>query len=92
MGQRWPAAGSGALTVAMRVQDLLKEVAIIFITSSLSHRICKIQCKEKEKFIIQKDLLLIYDIFPSIVKCLFSIRELEKKVFNLMFKFVSKNI
>ena len=34
MGQQWPAAGSGALSEAVRPQDLLKEVAIIF-TSTL---------------------------------------------------------
>ena len=31
MGQQWPAAGSGALSEAVRPQDLLKEVPIIFI-------------------------------------------------------------
>ena len=35
MGQQWPAAGSGALSEAVRPQDLLKEVAIIFITSTI---------------------------------------------------------
>ena len=35
MGQQWPAAGLGALSVAMRAWDLLKEVAIIFITSTI---------------------------------------------------------
>ena len=34
MGQPWPAA-LGALSVAMRAWDLLKEVAIIFITSTI---------------------------------------------------------
>ena len=33
MGQWWPAAGLGALSVAVIAWDLLKEVAIIFITS-----------------------------------------------------------
>ena len=43
MGQWWPAAGLGALSVAVCAWDLLKEVAIIVITSttvsvqSLSH-------------------------------------------------------
>ena len=32
LGQRWPAAGLGALSVAMHSWDLLKEIAIIFIT------------------------------------------------------------
>ena len=34
LGQRWPAAGLGALSVAVRARDLVKEVAIIFITST----------------------------------------------------------
>ena len=34
MGQQWPAAGSGALSAAVRAWDLLKEVAIIFIQFS----------------------------------------------------------
>ena len=34
VGQRWPAAGSGALRAAVHAPDLLKEVAIIFITST----------------------------------------------------------
>ena len=35
MGRQWPAAGSGALSAAMRVWDLLKEITIIFITSTV---------------------------------------------------------
>ena len=35
MGQQWPAAGLGALSVAVHAWDLLKEVAIIFITSTI---------------------------------------------------------
>ena len=35
MGQQWPAAGSGALSVAVCPWDILKEVAIIFITSTI---------------------------------------------------------
>ena len=31
MGQRWAAAGSGALSAAVHVRDLLKEVAITLI-------------------------------------------------------------
>ena len=34
MGQWWATAGLGALTVAVLAQDLLKEVTIIFITST----------------------------------------------------------
>ena len=35
MSWRWPAAGSGALSAAVRAWDLLKEVTIIFITSTI---------------------------------------------------------
>ena len=35
VGQWWPAAGLGALSVAVRAWDLLKEVAIFFITSTI---------------------------------------------------------
>ena len=35
MGQQWLAAGLGALSVAVRAWDLLKEVTIIFITSAI---------------------------------------------------------
>ena len=35
MGQWWPAAGLGALSVAVCAWDLLKEVTIIFITSTI---------------------------------------------------------
>ena len=34
MGLRWPAAGSGALSVAECARELLKEAAIIFTTST----------------------------------------------------------
>ena len=34
-GLQWPAAGLGALSVAVHAWDLLKEVAIIFITSTI---------------------------------------------------------
>ena len=34
VGQWWPAAGFGPLSVAVYAWDLLKEVAIIFITST----------------------------------------------------------
>ena len=33
MGQQWPVAGLGALSIAVNAWDLLKEVTIIFITS-----------------------------------------------------------
>ena len=36
VGQQWPAAGSGALSVVLHTQDPLKEVAIIFITSTIA--------------------------------------------------------
>ena len=35
MGWWWPAAGLGALSAAVQAWDLLKEVAIIFITSTI---------------------------------------------------------
>ena len=35
MGQQCLAAGSGAMSEAVHAQDLLKEVAIIFITSTI---------------------------------------------------------
>ena len=35
MGGQWPDAGLGALSVAAHVWDLLKELAIIFITSTI---------------------------------------------------------
>ena len=35
MGWWWPAAGLGALSAAVRAWDLLKEVSIIFITSTI---------------------------------------------------------
>ena len=34
MGRRWPDAGSGALSAAVCGWDLLKEVTVIFITST----------------------------------------------------------
>ena len=35
MGRWWPASGSEALSAALHAWDLLKEVAIIFITSTI---------------------------------------------------------
>ena len=35
MGGQWPAAGSGALSVAVHAWDLLEEVTIIFIISTI---------------------------------------------------------
>ena len=35
VGQQWPAGGLGALSMAVHACDLLKEVAIIFITSTI---------------------------------------------------------
>ena len=34
MGQQWPAPGLGVLNITVCAQDLLKEVTIIFITST----------------------------------------------------------
>ena len=36
MGQLQPAAGLGALSAAVQAWDLLKEVAIIFVTSTIA--------------------------------------------------------
>ena len=35
VGQRWPAAGLGALSVAVHARELLREVTIIFNTSTI---------------------------------------------------------
>ena len=35
MGRRWPAAGLGTLSVSVHAWDLLQEVAIVFITSTI---------------------------------------------------------
>ena len=35
MGRRWPDAGLGALSVAVHAWDLLRDVTIIFITSTI---------------------------------------------------------
>ena len=35
VGRQWPVAGSGALSAAVTAWDLLKEVAIIFMTSTI---------------------------------------------------------
>ena len=35
MSQPWPIAGLGALSAAVRAWDLLKEVAVVFITSTI---------------------------------------------------------
>ena len=35
MGRQWPAAGFGSLSVAVHAWDLLKEVNIIFFTSTI---------------------------------------------------------
>ena len=46
MGQQWPAAGLGALSVAVSAWDLLKGVVIIYITSTivslLSHEVTQL--------------------------------------------------
>ena len=36
MSRQWPAIGSGALSAAVRAQDLVKEVAIIFIALAIA--------------------------------------------------------
>ena len=35
MGRQWPAEGPGALSVTVHVWELLKDDAIIFITSTI---------------------------------------------------------
>ena len=35
VGQQWPAAGLGVVSVTVHAQDLLKELTIIFITSPI---------------------------------------------------------
>ena len=60
VGQRWPAAGARALSTAVCAWDLLKEVAIIFITSTIvwvrsNNREGTQTCPSTEKWI--KDLL-----------------------------------
>ena len=35
VNRQWPTSGSGVLSAAVRAWDLLKEVAIIFITSTI---------------------------------------------------------
>ena len=60
MGWQWPAAGLGALSKALRVWDLLKEVAIIPITPTIVWSQVKQQggiqpCSSAENWI--KDLL-----------------------------------
>ena len=58
MGQQWPAAGLGALSAVVHAWDLLKEVTIIFITSSIvwsNNREGTQPCPSAENWI--KDLL-----------------------------------
>ena len=60
IGQGWPAAGLGAVSVPVHAWDLLKEVAIIFITSTVvwpqvSNREGTQPCPSTENWI--KDLL-----------------------------------
>jgi len=52
VGQRWPNAGLGQLSVAVHAWDLLKEVFIIFITSTTNALTSPPNCqglKKKEK-------------------------------------------
>ena len=48
MGWWWPAAALGALSVAVYVWDLLKEVTMIFITSTIVWP----QVNNREEFMI----------------------------------------
>ena len=43
MGQRWHAAQLGVLSVAVHAWDLLKEVTIIFITSTMFEMVSKVR-------------------------------------------------
>ena len=60
MGRWWPAAGLGALSAAVPAQDLLKEVTIIFITSTIVWPQVKQQGKEHSPTHHQKIGLKIY--------------------------------
>ena len=63
MGWRCPAAGSGTLSVAMYAWDLLKKVAIIFITSTIVWSQVK-QHRGNTALPIQKTGLKIYWAWP----------------------------
>ena len=60
MGWLWPASGSGALSVSVRAWDFLKEVAIIFITSTIVWSQAKQQGIEQSSTHQQKIGLKIY--------------------------------
>ena len=44
MDQQWPAAASGTLNTTVHAEDLLKEVAIIFIQFSSVAELCPTLC------------------------------------------------
>ena len=48
VGQQWPTAGLGALSVAVHAGDLLKEVAIIFIQFSSVAQSCPTLCNSMD--------------------------------------------
>ena len=62
MGQRWPAVGLSVLSVAVCAWDLLKEVTIIFITSTIGGG--QITGREHSPALQQKIGLNIYWAWP----------------------------
>ena len=64
MGQRWPVAGYRALSVAEWAEDLLKEITIIFITSTMVWSQIKQQRGNTALPIKQKIGLKIYWALP----------------------------
>ena len=66
MGWWWPAVGSGALSVAVCAWDILKEVAIIFITSTIVWSQVKQQRGNTNLPNQQKIGLKIYWVLPHL--------------------------
>ena len=56
MGLQWPAAGSGALSAAVSARDLLKEVTIIIITSTIVWSQVKQRCGGNTALTINRKL------------------------------------
>ena len=66
MGWQWPASGSGALSVAMPPGNLLREVTIIFITSTIIWSQVKQQGGNKALPINRK--LYLLSMTPPIIR------------------------